>query len=255
MTSFEPCGKSTDRVESGGRTTCKVESLARPKLRSIRFVRKMFADRGYRVDDESMKTMFDSKQDLWQIFTTTKSGEKVVAIFAGCKAFGDSLEVDDEDLSQFTRVDATEIKSSLNIPSAKSGKNTGTDYIKSILKFARDQDIKVVILVTDFMTPQAAKLMMKVDGMRMTHFKYDETGIEHMSDHITQPIQFKALTGKARKEFIAKNPRYQIELLRYSFDDALVKYYGMKIGDIIHIVDNDRQSALVEEYGIVVEEI
>lgn len=232
-----------------------VESLARPRLRSIRFVRKMFADRGYLVDDESMKTVFDSKQDLWQIFTTTKTGDKVVAIFAGCKAFGDSLEVDDEDLTQFTRIDATEIKSSLSIPSAKSGKNTGTDYIKSILKFAREQQIKVVILVTDFMTPQAAKLMMKVDGIRTTHFRYDETGIEHMADHITQPILFKALTGQARKDFIAKNPRYKTELMRYSFDDALVKYYGMKIGDIIRIEDNDRQSAKVVEFGLVVEEI
>ena len=226
------------------------------KLRSMKFVKNMFYDRGYNVDETSMSTLYDPRQDLWLIQTVTTKGHRVVALFADCKAFGTSEQVNVSELSPplvFTTLKERDNQSPV-LPSSGGSKNTGTDYIKCLIKFAREQKFQVVILVTDFMTPQASKLALKVDGVRMTHFTYDETGIEHMADHITQPLKFQALTGSARKQFIAKNHRYQLELIRYSFDDALVKYHGMVIGDVIYIQDNDRQSGLVEEYGIVVEE-
>jgi hypothetical protein len=231
--------------------------IAAVKLWSMRFVRKMFRDRGYQADDASIKTYFDDRQNVWQIHTRTSHGDKVVAIFADCRSFGQDEVVPMNDVNVI-RIDGRESKDSLTIPSGNcnsTNKNMGTDYIKCIVKFATEHNFKVIILVTDFMTSQASKLMLKVDGLRMTHFTYDETGIEHMADHITQPVMFKALDKKQRQDFIQKNPHYQKELIRYSFDDALVKYYGMIIGDIIFIQDNDRQSALVEEYGLVVEEI
>lgn len=213
------------------------------KYRSMRFVRKMFQDRNYLT--ENMQTFYDEAQDLWQITTSTKEGHNVVAVFAECAS--------PEELTMYDGV-VQEAKSSLVIPTGNK-KKTGTDYIKCIFNFAKDNNFKVVILVTDVMTPQASKLMLKSKDFRLTHFKYDETGIEHMADHITQPVKFYALKDIERDEFVAANPRYKVELQRYSFDDALVKYYGMVIGDIIHIIDNDRQSGMVSEFGIVVEEI
>lgn len=233
-------------------------SLPVSKLRSMRFVRQMFQDRGYRVDEEALVTLYDPRQELWHMQTLTAKNERVLALFADCKAFGPSGQVSLADLKpplQYTTIDGRDVPTPTLPTGNNTSKNTGTDYIKSIIKFAQEQGFKVVILVTDFMTPQASKLMLKVEGLRMTPFTYDETGLEHLADHITQPVLFQALTGEARSTFVARNPLYERELLRYSFDDALVKYYGMIIGDIIHIQDNDRQSGLVEEYGIVVEEL
>lgn len=235
-------------------------TLPLSKLRSMRFVRQMFRDRGYRSNEDTLVTLYDPRQDLWQIRTQTEQKEQVCALFADCKAFGTAGQVHLSELDPplvYTTLEGRDQQSPV-LPSSSNNtgsKNTGTDYIKSLIRFATEQKLKVVILVTDFMTPQAGKLLLKVAGVRMTHFTYDETGIEHMADHITQPIKFQALSGAERAAFVRRNPRYEQELLRYSVDDALVKYYGMIIGDIIHIQDNDRQSGLVEEYGIVVEEI
>lgn len=233
-------------------------TLPLSKLRSMRFVRQMFRDRGYCGSEDTLVTLYDPRQDLWQIQTQTENKERVCALFADCKAFGTAGQVHLSELNPplaYTILEGRDQQSPV-LPSGNNvSKNTGTDYIKSLIRFAKDQDLKVVILVTDFMTPQAGKLLLKVAGVRMTHFTYDETGIEHMADHITQPVMFQALSGAERATFVQRHPRYEHELLRYSVDDALVKYYGMIIGDIIHIQDNDRQSGLVEEYGIVVEEI
>ena len=129
------------------------------------------------------------------------------------------------------------------------------DFIKSIVKFAKSQSIKIVILVTDYMTTHAHKYIASLDGLKIVHFNYDETGVEHMASHIAQPMTFRALDTTERKEFIRKNPNYKTELPRYAVNDALVKYYGMNIDDIVYIEDNDRQSGLVVEHGVVVEDL
>lgn len=206
----------------------------------MRFVQKMFRDRHYRAE---VKTTYDPDQNQCQMVTVTDTGENVVAIFA-----------DHKNESELENIEI-EVQPSLIVPLKSQKKKTGTDYIKSIVLFAKQHEYKVVILVSDIITPQASALMMKTEGFRMTHFTYEQTGIEHMADHITQPMQFQALVGKKREEFIKKNPLYKTELVRYSFCDTLVKYHGMVIGDIIYILDNDRQSGIVEEFGIVVEEI
>ena len=67
------------------------ESVARPKVRSMKFVKQMFKDRNYSADNQ--RTVFDQSQGLWEIFTETPDGRKVMAVFSECKSFGDTMQI------------------------------------------------------------------------------------------------------------------------------------------------------------------
>jgi len=220
-------------------------SLAAPKIRSIKFVQQMFRDRKYK----DSKLMFDQQNNMWQLFSETAQGEKVVAIFADCKVFGDAMEIEEFNPSGLSQ-DTTREKCKVN-----PNQNAGMDFVKNIIKFAILQQLKLVILVTDFMTSHALKHIYTVKDIKFSHFTYEDTGIECMHSHIMQPVKFEALSREARAEYVKKYPRYAIELQRYSLDDTLVKYYGMQLHDIVYIEDNDRQSGLVKEYGYIVEDL
>jgi DNA-directed RNA polymerase subunit H (RpoH/RPB5) len=223
--------------------------LAIPKVRSMGFIRQMFLDRGYILPEEERK--YDTQQKMWQIFAQTLEGHKVMAVFADCKEFGDANDIED-----FTSITGRTSDSMVAMDKGKGHtQNTGTDFVKNIESMARAQKFKIVVVVTDFITPQAKKKLLSVKDIIFSHFTYDESGIENMPRHITQPMIFRALKGEERREFIRKNSNYRVELPRYSIDDALVKYFGLQLQDIIYIDDNDRQTASVVEYGYVVEDL
>lgn len=246
-------------------------SMQKAKIRSMRFVRNMFSVRGYRMD--LVKRKYDVAQDLWQLSTETADGRKVLAVFSDCAAIGDSAQVDEVNagdgddtptISSGTKrwslqgEDDNDEDAPMAQPStAASSKNAaaGTDFMKNLTRFARSQSYSIVIVVADFITGFAAKYLLGIRDLHITHFDYNETGIEHMNDHIAQPIVFRAVTGAERNAFIAKNPRYMVELQRYSVNDALIKFMGFLVGDIVYIEDNDRQTGLVTEYGLIVEEL
>jgi hypothetical protein len=220
----------------------------------MKFVKQMFRDRGY--NERKQKVVFDKKQRLWEIFTETKDKKRVMAVFVSCKPFGDVMQIE-EFTPEVSGGDApsTSFKGSEKSGKANASQNTGMDFVKGIVKFSIDQNVKIVVLVTDFMTPHALKYIAMVEEVAITHFTYEETGIERMAEHISQPVVFRVLTPAEKSDFIRKHPRYMNELQRYSIDDALVKYYGMHLGDIVYIEDNDRQTALVVEYGLIVEDL
>jgi len=230
------------------------EVLAKAKIRSMNFIKQMFQDRGYKT--EAQRLVFDQQQNLWKIFTETVTGARVMAVFSDCKAFGDSLQIDE--VEHDTAGQDKSKRTDFHASKSSTSQNTGMDFIKHIVAFATAQDIQIVILVTDFMTAQALKYINSISNgkrLRITHFNYDETGVEHMASHIAQPVVFRALKGDERTQFVTSHPMYRTELPKYAVNDALVKYYGMRIGDVIYIEDNDRQTALVKEYGYVVEDI
>ena len=221
----------------------------------------MFRARNYVHKKE--RVVFDTKQKLWELFTETSTGEKVMAVFASCKPFGDVMEIedfqpeimddngggnDDDDVTSEGAMFKGSDKKSQN-------KNMGMDFVKNIIAFSLKEEVSIVILVTDYMTIHALKHIDMLPGLTISHFTYEETGIEHMADHISQPVVFRPLSPTDRRAYIKAHPRYRIELPRYSVSDTLVKYYGMKLDDIIYIEDNDRQTGLVVEYALVVEEL
>lgn len=220
-------------------------SLAIPKIRSIKFVQQMFRDRNYRGN----KLMFDQQNNMWQLFSETATGDKVVAIFADCKVFGDAMEIEEFNPTGLSQ-DTTREKCKVN-----PNQNAGMDFVKNIIKFAILQQLKLVIIVTDFMTSHALKHIHTVKDIKFSHFTYEDTGIECMHSHIMQPVKFQALNKEERAKYVKSHPKYATELQRYSIDDTLVKYYGMQLYDIVYIEDNDRQSGLVKEYGYIVEDL
>lgn len=247
--------KFNDIFVNAVNATGSSSSLAIPKIRSMQVVKQMFIDRGY---NKKMNIVFDPNHNLWEIFTETATGDKVAAIFADCKVFGDAMEIEEfsPELSKEAPSEESEekhVKSSKH--TREASQNTGMDFVKNIVKFSLAQNFKIVILVTDFITSHALKYVSSFEGIKITHFNYEETGIEGMARHITQPVIFRALSPSEKKAYVQKNPRYKIELQRYSVDDALVKYYGMNIGDVVYIEDNDRQTGLVIEYALIVEDI
>jgi len=228
-------------------------SVAGPKIRSMKFVKQMFKDRGY--NERKQKVIYDKKQKLWEIFTETQNRERVMAVFAACKPFGDVMQIEEFTPEVSTGVEPSAFKGSEKTGKAAASQNIGMDFVKNIVKFSEEQKVKIVVLITDFMTPHALKHIAMLEGVEITHFTYEETGIDRMAEHISQPVVFRVLTRSERETFIQTHPRYMHELQRYSADDALVKYYGMHLGDIVYIEDNDRQTALVVEYGLIVEDL
>ena len=227
-------------------------SLATPKIRAMNFMKQLFHDRGYQDDKNAM--IFDQQHNMWELITSTQKNEKVMAVFADCKVFGDVMEIEEfEPVINLSSPFAS--MQNLEKNKMQNGQNMGMDVIKSLLKFSQSQKIKILILVTDFMTTHAAKHVMALKNLQFTHFTYDEAGIENMPKHNTQPVVFRALTELEKAEFIKKHPCYERELGRYGVDDALVKYYGMQLGDIIYIEDNDGQTGLVIDHGLVVQDL
>ena len=222
-----------------------------PKIQAMKFIKEMFRDRGYNETKEYV--LFDQHHNMWEMFSETKSGEKIMAVFADCKVFGDAMEI--EEFNPVDLLSDASMMQSGEKAKINPSQNAGMDFVKHIEKFAEAQKLKFVILVTDFMTPHALKHISATTGIQFTHFTYEETGVESMAKHIMQPVVFRALDEKEKKEYIKSHPRYKTELNRYSFDDALVKYYGMKLHDIVYIEDNDRQTGLVIEYGFIVEDL
>jgi len=229
-------------------------SLAIPKIRSMQTVKQMFYDRGYK---KNINTVFDKTFNHWQMCTETVTGDKVLAVFADCKIFGDVMQIE-EFVPNSEPQEPVEEPEETEKPSKKtkgSSQNTGMDFVKNIIKFAIAQHFKIIILVTDFMTSHAQKYISAFNNIKITHFSYEETGIENMANHITQPLVFRALNSIEKDHYIQKHPRYKLELQRYSIDDALVKYYGMNLGDLVYIEDNDRQTGLLIEYALIVEDL
>lgn len=139
--------------------------------------------------------------------------------------------------------------------SDKDSKNMGVNLIKSLHEYALKHSIGIVIIVSDRLTPHAYKHAMAQRDVEFVHFTYGETGVRRLARHIYQPVLFERLQGQALDTFIKGMPNYATELLRYSFDDALVKYYGLHIGDIVRVEDADRQTGLVVEYALIVEHL
>lgn len=226
--------------------------LPRPKVLAIKHVRQMFRDRKYNQAKETL--VFDQHHNMWELFTETAAGAKVMAVFAECDAMGDVMEI-----AEFTpegrREDEADMQSGEKCKVTANVQNTGMDFVKNLVRFALDKQLKVVLLISDRATTHALKHISSVKGVDFSHFSYEEVGIENKATHIMQPVVFRALEGKERAEFIRANPRYKLELQRYSVHDALVKHYGMHIGDIVYIEDNDRQTGLVVEYALIAEEL
>lgn len=139
--------------------------------------------------------------------------------------------------------------------SDKDSKNMGVNLIKSLHEYALTNHIGIVVVVSDKLTSHAYKHAMAQKDVEFVHFTYAETGVKRLARHIYQPVEFRKIIGKDWDRFIKANPSYESELLRYSVDDALVKYYGLHAGDIVYIEDADRQTGLVVEYALIVENL
>jgi hypothetical protein len=225
------------------------------KASAMKFLDNMFEARGYNIDTKQV-VLFKRKK-LWEVFIEDGNGDKVMCVLTTvCSSNLDSMGI--EEIKPEERSFENEEGKNLIFEGTKtnSGKNNtvGMDFIKSIITYGEKNNVKLVILVSDTVTSHAVRAISKAN-MQIVHFTYIETAISSMSKHINQPVVFRKLSILETKLLKAKNPMYQKTLQRYSHVDPLVKYFGMNIGDIVEYEDNDRQSGLVKEHGIVVQDL
>lgn len=228
--------------------------IARPVAQAIKFVGQMFKDRKYNIDHR--KLVYDRKHDLWEMFTETQGGHKVLAAFSKCKAFGEVMQLD-----TYMPSDNTGYESDDNIDTFSDSKKTSksgglsVSFVRSFVEFVRKKQVKVVVLVTDLISTQAVKLMHETPDIFMTHFTYEETGILHMPRHVAQPTVFRPLSIPDKKAFVEANPRYRQELERLPVDDPLVKYYGLHADDVVYEEYYDEQTGLETTHVLIVERL
>ena len=186
-----------------------------PKIQAMKFITEMFSCRGYDTTKNSL--VFDHHLNMWKLFSETELGEKVMAVFADCKPFGDAMEI-----SEFNPISLLSNSKSLQTGDKckiNPNQNTGMDFVKSIIKFSLTNKLKIVILITDFMTTHAFKHIANVKQIRFLHFSYEEANVENMSNHIMQPVVFQRLKEQEKNLYIQQHPRYKVELQRYSIND------------------------------------
>ena len=232
------------------------------KLRTMKFLDGMFKDRRYNL--ASKQVHYFEKKNLWEIFIRDDKGQCVLCILTpACETFGDTFDIENVALEidpPFSAVASQKklppIFEGVSSSSSGSSKNqkTGTDFVNSLLEHCRKHNLNRVILVTDDLTPHAVKLIAGSE-IDIACFTYAETCITNTSKHFNQPINFRTLGPKEREDFVRTHPNYVATLPRYSNEDPLVKYFGMRAGDIICYEDSDRHTAFVSEYGLVVENL
>jgi hypothetical protein len=233
--------------------------VADSKLRTMHFLDGMFKDRGY--DLSTKRVIFLEKNNLWEIFIRDHKGRQVLSILTPvCENFGDSLNIANVVMDMGSE-DKTEDQVFPIFEGVSSGANsqknqkTGTDFIKSLIAHCEDhKELKNVILITDDITPHAIKVI-SGSTVDIVCFTYMETCIRNTSRHFNQPVGFRRLEKQELKHYKRLNPNYSKFLQRYSNEDPLVKYFGMNVGDIICYEDSDRHTALVSEYGLIVEDL
>ena len=218
----------------------------------MKFLDSMFKARGY--DMSSKRVLFFKKKRLWEIFIDDESGGKVLCVLTTvCSSNSDHLNIE-----EFTPENPSEEEDDTTntmFEGAKSNSNKGNkvgmDFIKSIIAYGIKNNVKLVILISDSVTNHAIRAICN-SKINIVNFTYMETAISRMSKHVNQPLVFKKLSSGEKDIYIKENPNYETELTRYSADDPLVKYFGIEMGDLVRYQDNDRQSGLVRETGIVV---
>jgi DNA-directed RNA polymerase subunit H (RpoH/RPB5) len=218
---------------------------------ALRFLDEMFVVRGYNL--ATKRIVYLKKKKMYEVFISDGEGRKIMCVLTPVSV--NAGEVSDEtdevmhDLLQEQEQDPAFEGSNSSV----KNNNIGTDFIKSILCYGVAHSVQVIILISDVVTAHALRAISNAN-INIVHFKYVETSIRQMSSHINQPVVFRKLSDFEKKIYTQKNPLFAKELQRYAHSDPLIKYFGMNVGDIIEYEDSDRQSGLVKEHGIVVDE-
>ena len=228
----------------------------------MKFLDGMFRIRGYCM--ESKEIAYVKSKKLWNIFIRDQDGHKVLCILTGiCCNHEDSIgaeeyippDTDTHDTTTTEHNNNNDTFKGSSIGTSKTKRrNIGTEFIKSIMVHGEQYGVHMVILVTDLITSHALKVMNN-SHLRIVHFTYAETSILHMAQHINQPVLFRKLTGEETKEYVLMHKNFFQQLPRYAVTDPLIKYFGFQVGDIIEYEDNDGQSGLYREHGVIVQDL
>lgn len=217
---------------------------------ALRYMKRMLKDRGYPEGKE--KVVYNEKQKLVQMSALTELGERLLVVLTPIIRVPLNHEEVDE-------VEYTGSQSSSTIhadaKNADNQKSTGSDFIKSLMKYCTEKKVTQVILVTDDLSPYARKEITKHPDIRVTCFSYTETLNPAMGRHVDQPMSLVKLSPSQRKEYITKNPLYEKEIARCPEDDILIRYFGLKAGDIFYTEENDNGSEFCFEYAMVVHDL
>ncbi len=136
----------------------------------------------------------------------------------------------------------------------KDTSNKKKNFIKTILQHGKECEAKQIILITDSITTHSIKEI-STSSVGIVHFSFNDINAIQIAKHINQTSQFKKLSNSEAVAFKKENPRYKKELFRFSNFDALIKFYGFNIDDIVFFMDHDSDVGYVPEYGYVYEEL
>jgi DNA-directed RNA polymerase subunit H (RpoH/RPB5) len=197
----------------------------------------MFEIRGYNLNTK--KIVFSPQTDVWQVFIRTAQGEKVMCVLTPTGGRDTVMEEQKLDIS------------STMFQGSNKTENIGMEFIKSLEEYGESNGVKLIVIISQSVTSYALRAISKSD-INILHFTYHETNIAKMAKHIYHPLMIRRLSPAEKKIYISGHTLYHKELQRYSQNDALIKYHGFQLGDIIEYEDRDKQTGLVKEYGIVV---
>jgi len=212
-------------------------------------MQRMLKDRGYNASHE--KVIYNERQKLLQLSTLTDLKERLLVVLT--PVIHVPMQVSEvDDLNQLGDQSSSTIHA--DAKNSDNTKSTGSDFVKSLLSFCRSKKITRVVLVTDNISDHAKKELAKHSDIQVTFFSYMETMNPAMGRHVDQPMSIVKLKPTQKNEFIKKNPLYQKELAQYNESDILIRYMGLKPGDIFYVEENDNQSDFSFEYSIVVKD-
>jgi hypothetical protein len=210
-------------------------NVAGIKAQAFLFVEEMFGVRGY-----SNITAQAMNNDSWFMTAKKPDGEKILAMFTTvCK----------HELHQsFSTVAEMDLKDEDEPEDNKQSKTTtGKACIEKIAEFSRSLNCTDVIIASDNVTHYAITEIDKIVDIRFTIFSYEEMGIRSFKNHELLPYKnIRLATAEELKR--AGDPN---NMIHYNVKDSAIKYFGMKVDDVIVIEDGDRVGGISIEYGAI----
>jgi DNA-directed RNA polymerase subunit H (RpoH/RPB5) len=201
---------------------------------ALLFLDKLFKNREYNLDTKNIQQLKGGS--MCKIIIENDVNAIIMCL----------IIINDEHVNEFQT-----IFEDVNLNDTSSKKKT---FIKNIIQHGKECKAKEIILISDSIQSQAINDISN-SCIRITHFSFLETNCAKIVRHVNQPLYFKKLNIEETKKFKKENPRYKQELQIIGHSDALIKFCGYKIGDIVSVIEFDPNVGPQQQYALVVQNL
>lgn len=202
---------------------------------AIEFVKGLFRARHFSCVDLQPRR----EHKVWQMFSERKeTQEKILAVLTTdvCKSVRANI------LKDVDEGEADENSEEESEHTFRGSEAIGRDFIKSIVDYCEQNKIGSLVLISDGITSRAKRELEMIQHIQITTYNYTQTCAPLLDEHILQPREVRLLNATEQ----AKWARSKHMLPQINVDDALIKWFGFREGEMIIVYDQDESNVFEE---------